>query len=206
MKQYTKNWLTAFTISMLLFAVMILAFLLWALPDKSDKEEIATKQSETEKDKYNADDYFDPADNVGAVSFTEDMITELARNMYSSDAYLSRLTVDFDKTGEVIIEGRISDADNLIEAYPELSSLKPLITAIENEPIKVTCAVTDDNGMARISVKSASVAGLTLSEQIIKPIVEMSDFSHIFDVEYESIEITDDMLIFHNGVPAILQY
>lgn len=205
MKQYTKNWLTAFTISTLVCTVMVLAFLLWALPEKTD-EEISRKQSEIENEPYDASRYTNPADNVGAVSFTEDMITELARNMYSSDGYLTRLHVDFEKTGDILIEGRISSADNLIEAYPELTALKPLALAVENKSIKINCKIEDDNGTAKISVKSADVAGVKLSEQIIKPIVEMSDFSQIFDVNFESIEITDDMLIFYDGVPTILQY
>ena len=83
-KQYTKKLMMAFTISLLVCACFVLAFMLYLNSQGGTAEEQpAPSQKETD-DKSGTEEFTDVPDNVGAVSFTEDQITELARNIFFS--------------------------------------------------------------------------------------------------------------------------
>ncbi len=46
-------------------------------------------------------------DNVGAVSFTEDQITELARNIFSLDGFLNNVSVELKSDSEIKVGAKI---------------------------------------------------------------------------------------------------
>lgn len=65
--------------------------------------------------------------NVGAVSFTEDQITELARNIFSLDGFLNNVSVELKSDGEIKVGAKIKDKSALLKQYPELEKYSLLL-------------------------------------------------------------------------------
>ena len=232
MKQYAKNWITAFTISLLVCISLVLAFILYLNLSGKDGD------GKNEPDKNNVtalentpSEFTDVEDNVGAVSFTEDQITELARKIFFLDGFLSNVSVDLNADGSIGVQARIKDKDAdtsvgvqinadgsigvqarikdkdaLIKQYPELEKYGVLLSAMENRKIEVSGGLEDRDGSAAFVVESVKVAGLPIDKAIISPFLEEDDFSELFSVDYDSIEIDDGIVVFKNGVPDLLQY
>lgn len=207
MKQYAKNWITAFTISLLVCISLVLAFILYLNLSGKDGD------GKNEPDKNNVtalentpSEFTDVEDNVGAVSFTEDQITELARKIFFLDGFLSNVSVDLNADGSIGVQARIKDKDALIKQYPELEKYGVLLSAVENRKIEVSGGLEDRDGSAAFVVESVKVAGLPIDKAIISPFLEEDDFSELFSVDYDSIEIDDGIVVFKNGVPDLLQY
>ena len=206
MKRYTKNWLLSFVVTLLLCTCAILLFLLFMKNDSPTPEPQNNIQQITDQQPIIPEPYVNIQDNVGGVSFTEDQITELVRNIYSLDGFLTNLKVDFTDAGDISIRLKIKDANKLVSEYPELSGLSPVIKAIENQNISVDGSLSDSNGYACFEIKKATIGNISVNKTVLSPFLEQGDFSAIFDVDFDSVEITDDMLVFKNGLPAILQY
>lgn len=207
LKQYAKNWITAFTISLLVCISLVLAFILYLNLSGKDGD------GKNEPDKNNVtalentpSEFTDVEDNVGAVSFTEDQITELARKIFFLDGFLSNVSVDLNADGSIGVQARIKDKDALIKQYPELEKYGVLLSAVENRRIEVSGGLEDRDGSAAFVVESVKVAGLPIDKAIISPFLEEDDFSELFSVDYDSIEIDDGIVVFKNGVPDLLQY
>lgn len=206
MKQYTKKWLSAFSITVILITCAIFLFLLLT---KKKQESITPDTSISNKSDnaaLDSENYVNIADNVGAVSFTEDQITELARNIFSLDGFLTNLKVDFEENGDISMRAKIKDAKKLVETYPELASFSPVLSVIEGKDISVSGTVNNNGGYAQFDITGATVAGIKLNKALLSPFLEEGDFSALFDVEYDSVEIMNDRLVFKNGLPDILQY
>jgi len=149
--------------------------------------------------------YVEPQDNVGAVSFTEDQITELARNIFSYDDFLGDVNVDIDKD-KLDISAKIKDTDKLIESYPELEKYKSVITPIENKTIKIESTLENIDGSAVLHINSVKVGALNVDGAILSPFIEHGDFSGLFDVDFDDVTLSKDTVVFWNGVPDILKY
>ena len=50
------------------------------------------------------------------------------------------------------------------------------------------------------------MSGVPIDKGLISPFIEEDDFSELFSVEYDSVEVDDGLLVFKNGVPDILKY
>lgn len=207
LKQYAKNWITAFTISLLVCISLVLAFILYLNLSGKDGD------GKNEPDKNNVtarentpSEFTDVQDNVGAVSFTEDQITELARKIFFLDGFLSNVSVDLNADGSIGVQARIKDKDALTKQYPELEKYGVLLSAVENRRIEVSGGLEDRDGSAAFVVESVKVSGLPIDKAIISPFLEEDDFSELFSVDYDSIEIDDGIVVFKNGVPDLLQY
>ena len=207
MKQYTKSWMTAFTISLLVCACFVLAFLLYLNSQKSvNDEEPAPSEREISEQEQTPEEFVDIQDNVGAVSFTEDQLTELARNIFSLDGFLNNVSVELSADGDITVGAKIKDKDALIEKYPELEKYSVLLSAVENRNIEVKGGLEDRDGMAAFEISSVTVSGVPIDKSMISPFLEDDDFSELFNVDYDSIEVDDGLLVFKNGVPDILKY
>jgi hypothetical protein len=205
-KQYTKNWMMAFTISLLVCACFVLAFMLYLNSQGGGAEE-QPAPSRSEADEQSAKEEFtDIPDNVGAVSFTEDQITELARNIFSLDGFLNNVSVELKSDGEIKVGAKIKDKSALLKQYPELEKYSLLLSAVEHRNIEVTGGLSDNGGMAAFEIESVTVAGVPIDKGLISPFIEEDDFSELFSVEYDSVEVDDGLLVFKNGVPDILKY
>ena len=207
LKQYAKNWITAFTISLLVCISLVLAFILYLNLSGKDRD----GKSEPDKNNVTArentpSEFTDVQDNVGAVSFTEDQITELARKIFFLDGFLSNVSVDLNADGSIGVQAKIKDKDALTKQYPELEKYGVLLSAVENRRIEVSGGLEDRDGSAAFVVESVKVAGLPIDKAIISPFLEEDDFSELFSVDYDSIEIDDGIVVFKNGVPDLLQY
>ena len=55
--------------------------------------------------------------------------------------------------------------------------------------------------MAAFEIESVTVAGVPIDKGLISPFIEEDDFSELFSVEYDSVEVDDGLLVFKNGVP-----
>lgn len=207
MKKYTKNWITAFTVSLLVCISLVLAFLLYLSLNGKDEN----KNNEPDKNNVTVheaapNEFTDVRDNVGAVSFTEDQITELARKIFFLDGFLSNVSVDLNADGSIGVRAKIKDKEALTEQYPELEKYGVLLSAVENRMIEVSGGLEDRDGAAAFVVESVKVAGLPVDKAIIGPFLEDDDFSELFNVDYDSIEIDDGIVVFKNGLPDLLQY
>lgn len=207
MKQYTKNWMMAFTISLLVCISFVLAFLLYLNSHGSsvDNEPAPSEREISENDKTQ-EEFTDIHDNVGAVSFTEDQITELARNIFSLDGFLNNVSVELSSDGEIKVGAKIKDKSALTDKYPELEKYSILLSAVENRKIEVTGGLADRGGRAAFEIDSVTVAGMPIDKNILTPFFEEDDFSELFNVDYDSVEVENGLLVFKNGVPDILQY
>jgi len=203
LRQYTKNWLLSFSISALVFVSLILAFLLFL---KDDESPVLPEEQPKQNIQQETEPFVDYDDNVGAVTFTEDQVTELARNIFSLDGYLNNIKLEFEDDGNINIGAKIKDKEKLIETYPQLEKYSLVLTAVENKDIALTGELTDNEGMAQFEITKVSVAGMPIDKDILTPFIEQDEFAMLFDVEYNSVEIEDGMLVFKNGVPEILQY
>ncbi len=202
MKGYKGLWLLSFTVSLVAIATSVFVFLSFMKPQNP----INSDTVENEKTESNIkEEYYEPQDNVGAVMFTEDQITELARNIFSYDEFLNDVTVELDEN-KISISAKISDAKRLVKTYPELEKYKAVISTLENKTISVDGTVKNSDGRAQLGVDSVSVGGIAIDGAIISPFIENDDFSELFDVEFENIELTKDAVVFKNGVPDILKY
>ncbi len=206
MRQYTKNWMMAFTISMLVCISFILAFMLYFNLNSAQDQQSAPSEQEPDESKNEQQEFTDIDDNVGAVSFTEDQITELARNIFSLDGFLNNVSVELLAEDDIKVEAKIKDKEALLEHYPELEKYSILLSAVENRNIEVTGGLEDNDGLATFKIDTVKVSGMTIDKSIISPFFEQDDFSKLFNVDYDSVEIDDGMLVFKSGVPDILQY
>ena len=206
MRQYTKNWMMAFTISMLVCISFILAFMLYFDLNSAQDQQSAPSEQEPDESKNEQQEFTDIDDNVGAVSFTEDQITELARNIFSLDGFLNNVSVELLAEDDIKVEAKIKDKEALLEHYPELEKYSILLSAVENRNIEVTGGLEDNDGLATFKIDTVKVSGMTIDKSIISPFFEQDYFSKLFNVDYDSVEIDDGMLVFKSGVPDILQY
>lgn len=202
MKQYRRNWLLSFSLSVMSLTCLVLGFMLFMRKDVKDNAVLPeTNRSEPVKE---TEPFVNPDDNVGAVTLTEDRLTELARNMYFLDGYLNNLNVGLEESGLITLSAKIKDTDKLCEAFPQLDSYKILLSAIEGRNVSVCCEIVDDNGRASLSVTDITVDGLEFDGSVITPFVEQADFASVFDVKYGTVSVSDGVLTFSDGVPDIL--
>ncbi len=206
MKQYRKKWISAFFITVLTIACLIMGFMLY-MKEVTYKPQTSESPKHTEqKESKLPDDYVNYQDNVGGVSFTEDQITELVRNIYYLDGFINNLSVDFEDDNSVKVVGKIKDIDILCDMYPELSAYYSLLKMIEDKNITFSGKFVNNNGLADFEILSASVGDFQIDKNILVPFIEEGAFAQLFNVEYDSMEIFNDSVIFKEGVPDILSY
>ncbi len=203
MKGYRMIWFLSFITSLAAITIAVIVFLMFIRQDNAEITE--NKKQENDVENIIDEEYYEPQDNVGAVTFTEDQITELARNIFSYDDYLKDVNIELEEN-KISISAKISDADNLIETYPELKKYKSVIESLEDKKLSVDGTVKNKDGRASIGIDSVSVGNTAIDGAIISPFIENDDFSELFDVEFENIELTKDAVVFKNGVPDILKY
>ncbi len=203
MKQYKKTWILSFCLSLLTFGCLAFAFLFFI--NKNAVQDKAPLQNEQTEDIPPHTEYINPDDNVGSITFTEDRITELARNIYFLDGYLNDINIDLNND-EIIMSAKIKDVDKLCDAFPELKRYKAVLSVIENKDITVGCELINNEGVASLGVTDISIAGVNIDTSIISPFIEDTDFASLFSVDYDSIKVEDGVLVFKNGVPDILDY
>lgn len=204
MKTYTKRWIFAFTISFLVCSFLVMAFMLFMGAhgaEKSDKAPAASEGEQTEDIGFS-----DIEDNVGGVSFTEDQITEIARGVFGLDSFLHELSVSLSKSGEIDVGARINDSEKLLESYPELSRFSALLDVVENRSISVSGELENVDGRAAFRIVSASVSGVPIDKGLISPFLEDDEFSELFSVDYDSVDIRDGRIVFSGQLPEMLQY
>lgn len=203
MKGYVKLWLVSFVMSFCALALSIAAFLFFIKQNSVDitPEPAAEQQPVVQTETV----YVEPQDNVGAVSFTEDQMTELARKLFSLDGFLKDLTLEFEE-GEIVFTAKIKDKDKLIEVYPELKKFSAVLSLVENKKISAVAVIENIGGRAALTLDSVTVGGMPIDADAVSPFIEMDGLSELFDVEYRNIELTDGSVIFKNGVPKILEY
>lgn len=196
-------WFMSFITSLAAITVAVIVFLMFIKHENVQPTEDKKQQEKVENTVD--EEYYEPQDNVGAVMFTEDQITELARNIFSYDDYLKDVSVEIEEN-KISISAKISDADKLIGTYPELKKYESIISSLEDKELTIEGAVKNTDGRAKIGIDSVSVGGVSIDGAIISPFIENDDFSELFDVEFENIELTKDAVVFKNGVPDILKY
>lgn len=150
-------------------------------------------------------EYYQPNDNVGAVTFTEDQLTELARKIFFADDYFKDFKIELESE-KIIMSGKISNKQNLIKAFPKLKKYDAVLGAVVGKTLSFDGSIQNNNGRAALKVDTVSVAGLEVDPGIVSPFIENGDFAKLFDTEYDNIEITHGSVIFKNGVPEILEY
>ncbi len=74
-----------------------------------------------------------------------------------------------------------------------------MLSAVENRNIEVIGGLSDNGGMAAFEIESVSVSGVPIDKGLISPFIEEDDFSELFSVEYDSVEVDDGLLVFKNG-------
>ena len=72
--------------------------------------------------------------------------------------------------------------------------------------MKITAMIDNDDGRASLTIESVTVGDTQIDGDIIAPFIESDDFSSLFDVEFESVELCEGEVVFKNGVPDILKY
>ena len=70
---------------------------------------------------------------MGAVSFTEDQITELVRNIYFSDGIMNGIKIELLNDNTIVFMGKIKDINKLCEFYTEIEFYQPVFKNIENK-------------------------------------------------------------------------
>lgn len=206
MKKYRKNWLISFSASFMVFTALLFAFLAFMNYDNQKHVEKAEPQSTEQPEQTQETEYVNYDDNVGAVSFTEDQITELARNIFYLDDYLSNVKVEFEETGTINVSAKIKDKERLVSEYPELEKYSTLLSIVENQKISMTGEITDNEGMAQLNIVDVKVAGIPIDKGLLEPFIEQDEFSELFNVEYDSIEFEEGTVVFKQGLPDILNY
>jgi hypothetical protein len=203
MKNNKKLWLLSFLLSLCAFAVSITACMMYMSENMATPDLPETKtEKQTQPPKI---DYYEPQDNVGAISFTEDQITELVRKMFYVDGFVNDLDISFDEQ-KITVCAKIKDKDKLIEFYPELKKYSAVLSAVQNKRLTATAVLTENDGRAAIKLENVSVGNTTVDADIISPFVETDGICSFFDVEYSDIEITDGMVVFKNDIPDVLKY
>lgn len=205
MKKYRKIWLTSFTVTILSVSCAIFAFLL-VFGSGENVAPAPRDDGESLPPKGLPEDYVNYSDNVGGVSFTEDQITELVRNVYSLDGFITGLDVDFEKDGTLTVNGKIKNMEKLYESCPELSDYDAVLKTICNKEITVKGKITDSNGMADYRLISGSVGKMPVDVNLLSPFLQEGVFTQLFDVKYDSIEISENSVVFKDGLPSVLQY
>ncbi len=203
MKSNKALWFLSFLISLTAMGLSIFVFL--SFMKKQQISDISAEEPFQKDEEIIEENYYQPQDNVGAVTFTEDQITEIARNIFSCDDFLNDVDVELERD-KIGITAKIKDVEKLIETYPELEKYKSVITPLQNKKISVEGAVKNEKGNAAISIKSVTVGNMEIDGAILSPFIEQDDFSRLFDVDFNNIELTKDAVVFKNGVPDILKY
>ncbi len=203
MKSNKVLWFLSFIISLVSIGLSVFIFLNFI--NNQQTAEKTDKNQDKEDNQSIEQDYYQPQDNVGAVTFTEDQITEIARNMFSYDDFLKDVSIDFEEN-KIIITAKIKDSKKLIKAYPELEKYSVVIKQLEDKTISVNAIIKNIDGKAEIGINSVVVDGVEIDGEIISPFIEEDDFSKLFEVDFENIQLTKDTVVFKNGVPDILKY
>ena len=206
MKKYTKNWLSGFTITLLSIVCFVLTVMLYSDNKKLHSQNIIYDDNNQSATNKTPEDYKNFEDNVGAVSFTEDQITELVRNIYFSDGIMNGIKIELLNDNTIVFMGKIKDINKLCEFYPELEFYQPVLKNIENKQITVKGSLVDNNGMADFEIDTATVGDIKIDKLILKPFVEQGEFAKLFNVQYSSIVIRDGFVIFNDQLPEVLRY
>lgn len=203
MKKYTKNWLKGFFCALFVLLFAMYLFSVFMQKQGYYKAEDVGYEKKTPKADVKTK-YYEPQDNVGAISFTEDQMTELARNLFSLDGFLNGISLDFED-GVITMQATITDKEKMLELYPELTKFSGVINVVENKQLVATVNVVNKDGRAAIKVDSVVADDMKIDGDVIAPFIENDDFSSLFDVEYDSVEISDGQIIFKNGLPDVLE-
>lgn len=203
MKNNKKLWFLSFLLSLGAFCLSISAFMLY-MRDNSAAPTVPKPQAEQSAPEQQTE-YIEPQDNVGAVSFTEDQITELARKMFYIDGFVNDFDITFDDQN-IMVCAKIKDKDKLVSCYPELKKYNSLLKTIENKKITATATLTEKDGRAAIKLDKVSVGKTSIDGALISPFIESDGIAELFDVEYSDIEVADGMVIFKNDIPVVLKY
>ena len=204
MRNNRKLWFLSFVLTLAVFTLSISVFLLYLRVDSIGDEPELPKQTEKQKVKEPTE-YYEPQDNVGAVSFTEDQMTELVRKMFYIDGFLNDIDIDFDDKS-ITVSAKIKDKEKLVECYPELGKFRTLLTAVENKKLTATALLTQKDGRAAIKLDKVTVGKMNIDTDLISPFIEEDGISAFFDVEYSDIELTDGLVVFKNDIPDVLKY
>lgn len=197
MKKYTKNWLLAFTVTVLVCVSLTLALLLYMRP-ASAKTPAAPAKEQPQKPAP----FVDIEDNVGAVSLTEDEVTELARSAFSDEGFLTDVAVELEDDG-VALSARIKNKDALVSRYPELEKYSLLLSALEGRKITVTGGLAERDGLAAFEISEVTVAGLPVDKRLLSPFIEDDGFADFFGVPFDSVELKKGRLVFYGDLPEI---
>lgn len=198
-----KIMVVSFVISLCLIgasAFMFVTVLNRKIPKAEQK-----KQTQTQIQKTTETEYYQPNDNVGAVSFTEDQLTELARKIFFEGDYLKDFKIELDE-GIINMSAKISNKQNLLKAHSKLKKYETIISSIVDKQMSLTATLKNQDGRAALKVSSVNLAGIELDPEIVSPFIEKGDLPKLFDTEYNNVEITHGSIIFKNGVPKILEY
>ncbi len=204
MKNNKSLWFLSFVLTLAVLTLSMSVFLLYLRVDSIGDTPELPQQAEEQKNKEPTE-YTEPQDNVGAVSFTEDQMTELARKMFFIDGFLNDVDIDFDDKA-ITVSAKIKDKEKLVECYPELSKFKAVLTAVENKKITATALLTQKDGRAAIKLDKVTVGKMNIDTDLISPFIEEDGISAFFDVEYSDIELTDGLVVFKNDIPDVLKY
>lgn len=206
LKNNKKNWLISFTLTFFILTSALLGFVLYAINNPPEQSFSEPQKTVETREQALPDDYINYSDNVGGVSFTEDQITELVRNIYSLDGFVTGLKVDFEQEDKMTLKGKIKDVDKLCELYPELEAYKSILKPIENKQMTIKGELVENDGMADFDVSKVTVGKLMLDKNLILPFLQDGGFADLFDVDFSSIEILEDSVVFKESLPAVLQY
>jgi len=204
MKNSKSLWFLSFVLTLAVLTLSMSVFLLYLRVDSIGDTPELPQEAEEQKIKEPTE-YTEPQDNVGAVSFTEDQMTELARKMFFIDGFLNDVDIDFDDKA-ITVSAKIKDKEKLVECYPELSKFKAVLTAVENKKITATALLTQKDGRAAIKLDKVTVGKMNIDTDLISPFIEEDGISAFFDVEYSDIELTDGLVVFKNDIPDVLKY
>ena len=183
-----------------------MAFMLIQGPQTVQHNPETNNKSENTRTPEQRQEFTDIEDNVGAVSFTGDQLTELARNIFSLDGYLNNVKIELSDDGGVAVMATIKDKDKLIDTFPELDKYGALLAAVEKRKLDISGKIVDNGGMAAFEITSASVSGVPVSRELVTPFMENSDFAELFNVKYDSVKIENNRLVFYGQLPDILEY
>lgn len=209
-KDYHIKTILAFLITFIICAAIIFVFVIFMLNKGTVKGKTLADQAKEDAQKIIESEnypFIDYNTDVNEYTFTSDQLTEVTRTLFTDSGYLKDVSIELMDDNKFEISAVINDVDKLKQNFKDLEKYSVLLGMIKNKQVSISAQIVEqDDGKAGIEIENASLESISIDKMFIEPIINSnSNFTELFNVDYDMIKIEKDKLTFTGSLPEILK-
>lgn len=141
------------------------------------------------------------------ISISEQTLTEKIAQTESVSKYTEEMAIRIQANGNVQIQCKLKNLEELFGSVKELSSFQMWASAFDNQNVAADLTITaDDNDNAQLIVNSIKIGEMSLDPNLLSPLLTNSALAkQISTIPYSSITFVDGAVSFSNQLPQFLQ-